>query len=452
MTKILILPAEIYSREFDARLLHGIVALTRGWRVIVGSKALINRAIWRLPRGLYLCQTMTHKRRTTLKLLRRLGYVCVGWDEEGFIYLDRDVYLMRRVSLDTLKHLDSVITWGKQGAEDVGFRSRAIGIEPLPLGNPRFDLVRRDLHALYAAEVEAIRVKYGRFILINTNFSSLNPIVSLHDLKPRKTSDKHPPSEKELRRFASFQEHRRAVLKGFIEDLPKLARKLADVRFIMRAHPGENEELWKNAFAGLANVTVIREGSSVPWLIAADALIHNGCTTAVEAAVIGLTPIAYCPAVSPGEESAVPNPISFRACNLDELEEALQRSMSRTLPMGNEQTELLSRYLSAVKGDLASAAIMNHFDALNLEQSNSNMLERAFYRTYAMLRHAYKSMRRGHLTDRYLDKVFPEVSREQVGARANQIARALSLPDNIRVRTISRNVFELTLRNGPLRS
>jgi surface carbohydrate biosynthesis protein len=418
----------------------------------VGSKALINRAIWKIPRGVYLCQTMTHKRRTMLKLLRRLGFVCVGWDEEGFIYLDRDVYLMRRISLDTLKHLDSVITWGKQGAEDVGHRSRAIGLEPLPLGNPRFDLVRRELHALYADEVDAIRAKFGCFVLINTNFPSLNPIVSLHDQKPRETSSKHPPSEAELKRFASFQDHRREVLKGFVEALPKLARKLPDVRFIMRAHPGENEEIWKAAFAGLANVNVIREGSSVPWLVAADALIHNGCTTAVEAAVIGLTPIAYCPAVSPGEESAVPNPISFRAYNLDDLEHAVRRSAGRTLPMGNEQAALLSRHLSSIEGDLASAAIMDHVDTLEMERPSPGMLTRTFYRAYAVLRHAYKSMRRDHLTDRYLARVFPEVSAGRVSARANQIAKALSFSENIRVRTISRNIFELEIRGGPHRS
>jgi surface carbohydrate biosynthesis protein len=452
MTKTLILPAEIYAREFDARLLHGVIALNRGWRVIVGSKALINRAIWKLPRGVYLCQTMTHKRRTMLKLLRRLGFVCVGWDEEGFIYLDRDVYLMRRISLDTLKHLDSVIAWGRQGAEDVGHRSRTIGLEPLPLGNPRFDLARRELHALYADEVAAIRAQHGRFVLINTNFPSLNPIVSLHDQKPRITSSKHPPSEKELQRFARFQEHRRALLSGFLEGLPQLARKLPDIRFVMRAHPGENEEVWKSAFAGLSNVSVIREGSSVPWLIAADALIHNGCTTAVEAAVIGLTPIAYCPETSPGEESAVPNPISYRAHSLDDLEVALRRSAARTLPMGNEQTEILSRHLSAVEGDLASIAIMNHFDGLDSERPDTGFLTLIFYRTYAMLRHAYKAMRRGHLTDRYLAKVFPQVSAGQVSARANQIANALSLPENIRVRSISRNVFELTAKDAPLQS
>ncbi|NJM30720.1 MAG: hypothetical protein HC855_12035 [Rhizobiales bacterium] len=443
MTKTLILPAEIYSREFDARLLHGIIALTRGWRVIVGSKALINRAIWRLPRGLYLCQTMTHKRRTMLRLLRSLGFVCVGWDEEGLIYLDRDVYLMRRVSLDSLKHLNSIVTWGKQGADDVGFRSRAAGIEPLPLGNPRFDLVRRDLHKLYAAEVEAIKAKHGHFVLINTNFSSFNPIISTHDLKPRKTSSKHPPSEAELARFAKVLAHRKDVYERFIADLPAFARANPDLRFVLRAHPGENEDIWRRAFDGLSNVAVSREGSSVPWLIAADALVHNSCTTAVEAAILGLTPICFCPVESLDDESALPNPVSHRVYDFTEMQDAIERSAAGTLPMGPEQIEVLTRHVSAIDGDLASTAIMKHFDEIDLSAMKPNHLERGAIRLYALARHAYKSMRKDYITDRYLAKVFPPITETDVKRRANDISDALGIGMAIEVKTISSNIFEL---------
>jgi surface carbohydrate biosynthesis protein len=443
MTKTLILPAEIYSREFDARLLHGIIALARGWRVIVGSKALINRAIWRMPRGLYLCQTMTHKRRTMLKLLRSLGFVCVGWDEEGLIYLDRDVYLMRRVSIDTLKLLSSVVTWGKQGAEDVGYRSRAVGIEPLPLGNPRFDLVRRDLHKLYAAEVEAIKAKHGRFVLINTNFSSFNPVISTHDLKPRTTSAKHPPSEAELARFAKVLAHRKEVYERFLSDLPAFARANPDLRFVLRAHPGEEEQTWREAFAGIANVAVSREGPSVPWLAAADALVHNSCTTAVEAAILGLTPICFCPVESRQDESALPNPVSHRVYNFAEMRDAIERSAAGRLPMGPEQVEVLTRHVSAIDGDLASIAIMNHFDAIDLSAAKPDPLRRGVARFYSLLRHAYKSMRKDYITDRYLAKVFPTVTEADVRRRANDISAALGIGLTVDVKTISANIFEL---------
>ena len=443
MTKTLILPAEIYAREFDARLLQGIIALQRGWRVIVGSKALINRSIWRMPRGLYLCQTMTHKRRSMLKLLRRLGFVCVGWDEEGLIYLDRDVYLMRRVSLDTVKYLDSIICWGQQGADDVGFRSRTVGIDPKPLGNPRFDMVRRDLHKLYAPDVEAIRARHGRFVLINTNFSSFNPIISTHDLKPRTTSSKHPPLAEELARFAKVLAHRKDVYERFMADLPAFARSNPDLSFVLRAHPGEDEETWHRACEGLKNVAVTREGPSVPWLIAADALIHNSCTTAVEAAIIGLTPVCYCPVESLDDESSLPNPVSHRVYDFVQMRDAVVRSAKGQLLMGSQQIDVLRRHVSAIDGELAASAIMTHMDGLDLSSAVAKPFKILGYRMYALARHAYKAMRKDHITDRYLAKVFPPVTDAEVARRANGIGQALGLDLAVEVKTISNNIFEL---------
>jgi surface carbohydrate biosynthesis protein len=442
--KTLILPAEIYSREFDARLLHGLIALSRGWRVFVGSKALINRAIWRLPRGIYLCQTLTHKRRSMLKLLNALGYICVGWDEEGLLYLDRDVYLMRRVSIDTLKHLQSIVAWGQQSAEDVEHRSRDVGLAPLALGNPRIDLVRPELHRLYAAEVAAIKARHGRFVLINTNFAGFNPVISIHDLKVRKTSRSHQPSKTESARFASVQAHRKQVYERFLVDLPVFTRRHPDLNFVLRAHPGEKEETWLKAFSGQKNVVVTREGTAAPWLIAADALVHNGCTTAVEAAIAGMTPICFCPIVSFADESPLPNPISHRAGDLTELAHAIRSSAERALAMDEQQVKVLTRHVSAIDGKLASDAIMDHLENIHQSAASADALKHISLRAFAILRHAFKALRRDHITDRYLAKVFPEISADDVRTRAMEIAAASDLKIEISVRRISSNIFELS--------
>lgn len=444
MRKTLILPAEIHSREFDARLLHGIVAAQHGWRVITGSKALINRAIWRMPRGVYLCQTMTHKRVIVLRMLKSLGFAAFGWDEEGLIYFSRDIYLMRRISVDTLAMLQSMVTWGKQAAEDVEERAKSVGLTPLPLGNPRFDLVRPELKGLYDKEVAAIRARYGRFVLINTNFSSFNAVISLHDLKPRTTSEKHAPTETEKAGFAKGLAHRREVYDRFLADLPSFTAQHRDTTFVLRAHPGENEGTWRKVFAGQANVHVIREGSSIPWLIATDALIHNNCTTAVEAAIAGLVPICYCPVVSLEDESTLPNPISYRVYDFAEMTDAIRQSTAKTLRMHPEQRAILGHHVSAIDGALAAQRVMTHLDSLTLP--NSNPLKRAGTLAFGAIRQLFKSLRRDHITDRYLDKVFPTLRTEDVEARANQIANALNEPRKIAINQITRNVFELEFR------
>jgi surface carbohydrate biosynthesis protein len=443
MTRVLILPAEIHSREFDARLLHGIVALRRGWKVIVGSKALINRAIWRMPRGVYLCQTLTHKRVTLLKLLRKLGLVAIGWDEEGLIYLNRDIYLMRRVSVETLSLLQSVVTWGPQGAEDVAHRAKPLGLTPLALGNPRFDLLREELRDLYAGDVAAIRARHGNYVLINTNFSSFNPIISVHDLKARTTSRKHPPTEDEKSVFAKVLQHRKEVYVRFIEDLPRFVSLHPKLRFVLRAHPAENEDTWRTAFKDQPNVSVVREGPSIPWLIAADALIHNSCTTAVEAALIGLTPICYCPVESLQDESALPNPVSHRVYDFEQMARATQQSAAGALPLGPAQRTVLDQHVAAASGALCCERVMDHLETLRLPTPNAFV--RATTMAFGLVRQMFKSGRRGYITDRYLEKVFPILARDDVEARANQIARAMKVAGRVVVREKMQNIFELTL-------
>ncbi len=442
--KTLILPAEIYSREFDARLLHAVLAMQKGWNVIVGSKALINRSIWRFPPSVYLCQTLTHKRRTMLKLLHRLGHVSFGWDEEGLIYLDRDVYLMRRVSSDTLLLLKKLVTWGQQGADDVDHRAGPLGLHALPLGNPRFDLVRPELHSLYAKQISDIKARYGDFVLIDTNFSSFNPIISLHDLKPRIVARTNAPLAGEQERFQRVLEHRKEVYEHFRTDLPRFAVSHPQFKFVVRPHPGENEQTWRDCFKGVANVSVTREGSSVPWLIAAKALIHNSCTTAVEAAIIGHTPISYSPIVSLNDESALPNPISHRVRSFKELALAIENACAGKLFMSGTQNAILKQFVSAIEGPLASVAIMDELGELSPSAGARIAISRLIARLFGYVREQYKSQRKNHITDRYLEKVFPVVTVASVRSRLTEMAAVLNVHASFNVREISTNIFELT--------
>ena len=444
----LILPAEIASRELDARLLHGVLALERGWRVIVGSKALLNRAIWRFPPSLYLCQTLTHKRLTMLKLLDRLGHVTFGWDDEGLIYLDRDVYLMRRVSSESLARLSGLVAWGQTSADHLALRSSTLGLSPRPFGNPRFDLLRPELRALYADEVAALTRRHGNFVLVDTNFASSNPIVSQHDLPARAISDKDLPVAGERDRFAQWRSHRDRLFALFQQDLPQLAARNAGVPFVVRPHPSEDSAAWTEVFRGVSNVEVIREGPSIPWLIAARTVIHNNCTTAVEAAIIGRTPIAYCPARHAENDGGLPNSVSHVALDVDGLSAAVRLALDGRLEVGTEQHAALRRYVSGLSGPLATEAILDWCDELydaNADRKAVPFAARMTARFKAMLRNRRKSRRTDHFTDRYLEKVFPPTDAGTVARRATQIAAALGRPVGVAAREITQNVFELSL-------
>jgi len=84
---------------------------------------------------------------------------------------------------------------------------------------------------------------------------------------------------------SEFLSHKQALFERFQLLIPKLAQAIAPLALVVRPHPSERHEPWLDAVSGAPNASVAFEGSVVPWIAAARALIHNGCTSAVEAAV-----------------------------------------------------------------------------------------------------------------------------------------------------------------------
>ena len=78
----LIIPSETKSREFEPKLLLACMAASAGYPVIVGSRIHIHNAIARLPRGIYFAKDIARSSTRVFKILKKLGFSIVAWDEE----------------------------------------------------------------------------------------------------------------------------------------------------------------------------------------------------------------------------------------------------------------------------------------------------------------------------------------------------------------------------------
>ena len=63
---------------------------------------------------------------------------------------------------------------GSTQATDVRGAVNNVPARIFETGNPRFDLLRPGLRELYRPDAEALRARFGDFILINTNFARYN--------------------------------------------------------------------------------------------------------------------------------------------------------------------------------------------------------------------------------------------------------------------------------------
>ena len=185
---LLILPVENQVRELDSKLLFGCFAVERGFDVILGSRAYVNYAMTKLRKGVFVAKSMRRRSALMLNIIQDLGHHVVAWDEESLVRFESEEYDNWRFSEKTFSSIDHLFAWGDDDASMFS-RYRGLGQTDVHVtGNPRMDLLRKEFRGIFSDEVKKIRQRYGKFVLINTNFSFVNSFVKDLNLLIRNSS------------------------------------------------------------------------------------------------------------------------------------------------------------------------------------------------------------------------------------------------------------------------
>ena len=453
--KSLILPCETRNRELDGKLLLGCVAAERGFRVFIGAKREINIAAARLPRSIYLQKSLSKRSFRMYDILERCGHWIVTADEEGVVYYSGEDFWRGRMHPETFVKARALLAWGPDNEELWRTYPAFHGVPTVVTGNPRIDLLRPELRRFFDEEVNEIRARMGPFVMINTNFGTVNhyfPRLSVN-LHLAEAAENDPALAKTFE--AGLARHIVALFRAFVDMLPALARALPDRTIVVRPHPSESHEPWLRAAQGCPNVHVIHEGNVVPWLIATDALIHNGCTTGLEGHILGTPVIAYEPVTSEPFDLHLPNDLSHHASDVAGLaklvEELCEDDLARDRHGKVRTRAILDRYVAALSGRLASdrmCAALEDFEVQWRDEPMPRAWRRTLGRLNAQMRGLEKQLNllrpSHHNSRRYIDHVFSELSAEDVDVRLSRFRRVLRRFENVRARPHSRNVFELS--------
>jgi surface carbohydrate biosynthesis protein len=452
----LIIPVENQVREFDSKLLLSCVAAERNFESFLGYRTELDYCIGTLPRSTYLCKSMTRKSRMVFRLLRQLGHEINVWDEEALVYLSDDHYFARRLTPQTLKLVSSLFAWG-QDNEEVFRRYPHFDGTPIHVtGNPRIDLLRPELRGYFDEDVEKLRNRIGSFVLVNTNFSMVNGFVDSLNLFRRTTQ---PGEEPELgapaigtsREFAAgYAKHKSATFKAFVEMLPAICDLLPEHTIVVRPHPSESPTPWLEAADGHANLRIEHEGNVIPWLLAADALIHNGSTTAVEAHILGLPAIAYRPVENEPFDFALPNALSYESRNEEELCGTLRDVLfAQRGPSPIRTSRPFEEHVAGLSGALASDRIVDVLGGSEGVHKGlpkpplSKLLLAQLKVRLRELRKRQNSDPDHHHNRAYQDHRFPKITVEEVEARITRLGRALNRFSSVRVHRVGDYIFRI---------
>jgi hypothetical protein len=189
--------------------------------------------------------------------------------------------------------------------------------------------------------------------------------------------------------------------------------------------------------------------------MAAKALIHNGCTTAVEAFVMNVPAVSYRVAVNEEYDSGfyrLPNGLSHECFDFEELKQTLERILSGELgvPGGAERQALIDRYLEAQDGPLACERMVSVLESIsNLEPGSGqrSILTRLQRRVLAgglnLARHVKSHLPGSHNKPEYQLHRFPVIQLDDVRKRMARFQELLGYKKEFRIEPVSEVMFRI---------
>jgi surface carbohydrate biosynthesis protein len=464
----LLIPVESQARELDPKLLLACVAARRGFASIIGPRREMHFHIPSFPPSIYLSKSATKGSRGVFRTLHRLGHQIVAWDEEALVHLPPETYYRHRLSPISLGYVSHLLAWGEDNVELWRQYPEFPSERPLKItitGNPRGDLLRPEIRVYYDTERKKICERYGDFILINTNFGLVNAFHADMNLIPPA-----PPEGKEgglgrkvislgLNRESAeeLHNHKYAIFEDFQQLIPELEKAFPNYNIIVRPHPSENQQIYQNIAAKCKRVEVTNAGNVVPWLLAAKALIHNGCTTGVEAFAVDTPAISYRASVNKRFDEAfhhLANQLSYQCFNWEELRKTLDNILSNNFETADtdRRKTLINRYLAAQDGPLACERMIDIFEEMadNPFDASHPGLKRRLQGWYWASRRRFKKRIRGYRTNLshnrpdYLRHRYPEISLQEVYSRLNHFQMVLGDQTELKVEKIFNQFYRIS--------
>ncbi len=354
MSKVsLLFPVEVIDRELDYRLRLAGECAGPANRIVIAQHDVLHELVSSVRGGVYVGKNVF----TTLfptdmgryRQLRDRGVVLVHLDEEGLVEDGSDPAvwgegLARRLDSSCLQPGDRICAWGDWQRDFYRSGAPAMADDIVATGHPRFDLCKPGHRQLVEEEVQDLKRRYGRFVLVNTSFGFGNSSFGVDEAFSARVGYSAEPTVRD--HYFRGWLHETHLLSHFVGLLYRLSLELPEENFVIRPHPVEDRRTYDVVFRDSANVTVVREGNVTPWLLACDVMLHERCTTGIEAALAGAPIVTYAPIADDRRAMYVPSLFGVKAHTEDDAVAAVREAL------GADRRELDAADLPALGRDL----------------------------------------------------------------------------------------------------
>ncbi|PHR89008.1 MAG: hypothetical protein COA80_17625 [Leeuwenhoekiella sp.] len=349
---------ELFKREFLPKLYLALkLAKKYDFQILIGK--VENYAQKTKGPGVYLNKDHGLWSRERLIKIQENGYVVTAFDEEGMIYKSDELYNQTRGDKELLERLDAVFLWGNKQLETIQKNNSARNNKYLT-GSPKFDLYKLLKDVSKERKSESGIVK----ILINTRFTYVNPLSDslekeIDNLKRLNFITSH----KEEIEFQEFVESDRKIFLEFVKLIESLAN---NDRFsiTIRPHPAEKVAVYQELAQNYKNIKVDYSTELAQQICENDCVIHDGCTTAIEARALGKHVFGLRPGGLKRPYLSFANQFST---NFEEYEPLIEHLHNRNDWQFEDVADIAGKHIANWSGSNATdsiAEVMNSFNTV----------------------------------------------------------------------------------------
>lgn len=385
------LHVEIAARELDSKLLLATLAAARGHNIIISNIDLLKEALFKgvLPPGIFHDKSLVPSIDLNLiyKEMNKRDILITSLDEEsGLLDHDYKNFAKNRFSQDTIDKSSAIFCWGTEDEKTLKDLYKKDSKKIFKTGSPRVDLWRSQFSKNWVLPKGA---PTRPFLLVSSNLHMVNFNKNFYEwggFKPFQIKENISYYKNDpilfKNQFNKISEDN-LKLSAFVEAIHYLSENNNGYDIVFRPHPLEDINTWKVYLRGLSNVFVLREDSLGPWISHAFAIMHNSCTSAIEASISEKQIVTYIPFKQNYSWGEVANELGHRVQTLEELKYKVNSIFddrnSEKINKNSLANETLLKKIFIDKNELAANKIINVWEKLagekNLKSHNLDKLK-----------------------------------------------------------------------------
>ena len=208
----------------------------------------------------------------------------------------------------------------------------------------------------------------------------------------------------------------------------------------MRPHPAENEKIWKILLSNIPNVSVIRKDGISHWVENAFAILHNGCTTALEASISQKPVITYSP-FKASYDRKLANDLGEKVTSLHALSKKIDSIFFKYLKKGKFNKPLpkiLTNKIFIDRKETAAEKIVNVWEGLS-NHGHSTKNNWFFYKC------SLKIMKLNKIRSKIFKKnfktkenfKFPVFEKEKIDYKIDELVKILGIRQKLECKLLS---------------